>query len=245
MTSHLVLVLSLGQYSNTEAQALFVEANDAYYANNFVLAKEKYTKLTRAGFSGNDVLFNLGTTHLAAGELGPAVFFLERARRLGSDDDIEANLAVAKERQSDHVVGEELQKPFSQRVAEVLPERLTVIFFLSTWWLGIAGLWTAWRTKRTLVTILSTALLLISVISAVALAISYSVSMTIHEAVVMATSAAAFEHPGSNAKTLFEVHAGLLVRVMETSEAKPTVQVRIRLPNALEGWVDAKAIENL
>jgi hypothetical protein len=40
------------------------------------------------------------------------------------------------------------------------------------------------------------------------------------------------EFPGENAKTTFEVHAGLKVRIMERSGK----YVRLRLPNALEGW---------
>ena len=77
--SALLLTLVLAQYTPQEAQALFVEGNDAYYKGDYATAKDRYEKLLAAGLGGPDVLFNLGTTHLAAGELGPAVLELERA----------------------------------------------------------------------------------------------------------------------------------------------------------------------
>jgi tetratricopeptide (TPR) repeat protein len=114
----LMLALTLAQYTPQEAQALFVEGNDAYYKGEYAAAQARYEKLLQAGLGGPDVLFNLGTTHLAANQLGPAMLYLERAARLTDDDDIGANLAVAKQRQVDQVVGAEATSaPFTQRVA--------------------------------------------------------------------------------------------------------------------------------
>ncbi len=238
----LVLALTLAQYTPQESQALFVEGNDAYYKGDYAGAKERYEKLLQAGFGGPDVLFNLGTTHLAAGELGPAILYLERAHRLSDDDDIGANLAVARERQVDQVVGEDSSVPFTQRLAEATDERLVGIAFLIVWWLGFALLWMTARSSSRVVLGLITALfLVVGAGLGGTLAVHEWVQDTVIEAVVMPEAAKVREYPGETAKVSFEVHAGLKLRIMETSGR----YVRVRLPNALEGWTEKEGLVSL
>lgn len=240
----LVLALTLGQYTPQEAQALFVEANDAYYKGDYAAAQARYEKLLSANLGGADVFFNLGTTHLAAGQLGPATLFLERAARLSDDDDIAANLSAARQRQTDQVVGAEVaQVPFTQRVAEAIDERLIATAFLGTWWLGFMLVWLAWRREaaRVVVGLVAAFLLLVGAILGSALAITAHVHSTVEEAIVMPEAARVREFPGDSAKVSFEVHAGLKVRIMETSGRF----ARIRLPNALEGWTEKEGLVSL
>lgn len=241
----LVLALSLAQYTPQEAQTLFVEGNDAYYQGDLAGARERYEKLLAAGLGGPDVLFNLGTTCLAANQLGPATLYLERAARLADDDDIGANLSVARQRQVDQVVGAELASvPFTQRLAAAMDEQLVALGFITLWWLGFVTLWFTWKRGpgRRLLTGLLTAVLLISGATLGGALIVYQrVKATVEEAIVMPEAVPVREFPGANAHVAFEVHAGLKVRVMETSGT----WVRIRLPNALEGWAEKDAVATL
>lgn len=237
----LVLALTLAQYTPQEAQSLFVEGNDAYYKGEFTTAKERYQKLLQTGLGGPDVLFNLGTTHLAAGELGPAILFLERAHRLADEDDIGANLAVARQRQVDQVVGEEAAVPFTQRLADATDERVVGVAFLVTWWLGFLLAWSAWRREpgsRVLLGLVSGLFLLVGAALGGTLAVHAWVRATVIEAIVMPDAAAVREYPGEAARVSFEVHAGLKVRIMETSGR----YARVRLPNALEGWTEKEGL---
>jgi tetratricopeptide (TPR) repeat protein len=240
----LLLALTLGQYTPQEAQALFVEANDAYYKGDLAGAQSRYQKLIDAGLGGPDVLFNLGTAHLAANQLGPAILYLERASRLSDDDDIGANLAVAKERQVDQVIGAEtVAIPFTQRVAEAIDERTVSIAFLVTWYLGFAIAWLTSRRSsgRVLPGLVAALLLLVGALLGSALAVTAHVKSTVEEAIVMPDVARVREFPGDSAKVSFEVHAGLKVRIMETSGR----YARVRLPNALEGWTEKEGLVSL
>lgn len=240
----LLLTLALAQYTPQEAQALFVEANDAYYRGAWDDACARYEKLLAADLGGPDVLFNLGTSHLAAGRLGPAVLHLERARRLSDDEDIVANLAVARQRQVDQVVGEDTTVPFTWRLADALEERAVSTAFLATWWLGFVALWVTWRRgpgARLLPGLLAAGLLLVGAVLGGATAVHASVRRSVVEGVVQAERAEVREFPGPAARVSFEVHAGLKVRVMETSGR----YVRVRLPNALEGWTELQGLEAL
>lgn len=239
----LLVALSLGQYTPAEAQALFVEANDAYYQGHYDDARARYQKLLDAGLGGPDVLFNLGTTCLAEGDLGHAVLYLERARRIDDEDDVEANLAVARQRQVDQVVGAEAGRPFVQRVAEAIDERVVSVAFLVVWWAAFA----AWLvTRRRAVARLwwglgTAGLVALSLVLASVVGAHAWVQHRVAEAVVIPAAAEAREFPGETAKVAFEVHAGLKVRTMEVS-GKYT---RIRLPNALEGWVESEGLVDL
>ncbi|MBL8919708.1 MAG: tetratricopeptide repeat protein [Myxococcaceae bacterium] len=237
------LTLALA-YTPAEAQALFTEANDAYYRQEYSAAKDKYERLIAAGQSGPDVLFNLGTTHLAANELGPAILFLTRAARLApSDDDIAAQLAVAQQRQLDQVVGAEDAEPFLQRLGRAVDERLVSWGFLIAWWVAFGLLFVFLRgsSHRWAFGLATAAVFAVALGLGGLVGVQAWVSTSVKEAVVMAATAKAREFPGDTAKVAFEVHAGLLVRVMEDSGRF----VRIRLPNALEGWVEKEQVTPL
>ena len=74
-----------------------------------------------------------------------------------------------------------------------------------------------------------------------ALGIAAHVRAAVQEAVVMPEVVQVREFPGEAAKVAFEVHAGLKVRVMETSGKF----ARVRLPNSLEGWADKESLVEL
>jgi len=220
-----------------------VEANDAYYKADHAAAKAKYEKLLEAGLGGPDVLFNLGTTHLALSELGPAMLYLERAHRLAPDDDVEANLALARQKQVDQVVGEDAAVPFTQRLADAVDEPLVSGAFLGSWWLAFVLLW-LWRRargSRVLLGVAGSGALAAALALGAVVGTNVWVRRSVIEAVVIPATSKVLEFPGANAKTAFEVHAGLKVRVMEESGRF----VRIRLPNALEGWTPKDAVVEL
>ncbi|MDX2011917.1 MAG: SH3 domain-containing protein [Myxococcaceae bacterium] len=231
-------------YTPQEAQALFVEANDAYYRQDYKAAIEKYERLLQAGRGGPDVLFNLGTAHLASNELGPAMLYLTRAQRLSNDDDIAAQLAVAQQRQVDQVVGANEAVPFLERVARAINEPIVTVAFISTFWLAfvLTVLWLRREPGRRLALGLVTAVVSVAAVTLGAGVATHAwVAHSVSEAVVMAATAPAREAPSDNGRVSFEVHAGLLVRVMEDTGRF----VRIRLPNALEGWVEKGQVTSL
>ena len=149
--------------------------------------------------------------------------------------------AAARARQVDQVVGEESAVPFTWRLADALDEPVVSAAFLATWILGFALLLATLlsRPGRRLGLGLATATsLLMATGLGAAVAIHASVRQRVVEAVVLAPSARVLEFPGDGAKTAFEVHAGLKVRVMEHAGRF----ARIRLPNALEGWTPLEAV---
>ncbi len=241
-----LLALALTQatyYTPQEAQTLFAQANDAYYKQDFAAATAGYLQLLDHGMGGADVLFNLGTTHLAAGQVGEAVVYLERARRLSRDDDIEANLSFARKQMVDQVVGAGTDDPFIERLVRATNERGLSLMFLVSWW-GALGLMFAmrWlRSGRLLAGTVAATLLLVGGTTGAAVGAHAWVATTVVEGIVVAQTAQVREFPGSSAKVAFEIHSGLKVRLVEESGKF----ARIRLPNGLEGWTEREGVTQL
>ncbi|MCY1020849.1 SH3 domain-containing protein [Pyxidicoccus sp. MSG2] len=234
-----------GYYTPEEAQDVFLKANEAYAREDYAAAQQGYEKLLSHGHGGPDVLYNLGTSHLARGDLGRAVLALEQAKKEGARaPDLEANLAVARARQVDKVVGATAEEEFLPRVTAATDGTVVAWTFLGTWVAAFALvlLWRALRPgRRTAVGIMAALLFTVAVPSGLLLAAHAWVEETVHEAVVLAPTLVARELPQAGARSIFEVHAGLKVRLLEETGRF----VRIRLPNGLEGWAEREGVAEI
>ncbi len=245
VTALAVLMVSLGQqYTSAEAQALFSEANDAFLKEAHAEAQDKYQRLLAAGHGGPDVLYNLGTSYLAQRKLGPAVLHLERAARFGADDDVEANLSYAASLSVDNVIGAESGATvFGERLVRALPMQLPSLLLL----LGVVAAMVLWLARRVLVapSAVLWAALVVSVLMALGglglVLTQRHVLGAQEEAVVQVEKSQVHDSSAGTGKVLFEVHAGLKVRVLERKDNA----LRIRLPNALEGWIQSSDVEQI
>jgi hypothetical protein len=240
----LAAILAQGSYYTAEeAQSLFSQANDAYDREDYATAREGYQRLLDHGFGGPDVLFNLGTNFLAQGDLGAAVLYLERARRAGSASDVDANLALAKSKQLDQIVGGPNEDPFLQRVVAATSENAVAWLFLAAWDLGLLLIMLRrFVSGRRILTAAAAGSALAAALPAGLLLVAHMyVRETISEAVVMARTLPARELPKDSAKVSFEVHSGLKLRLLERSGKF----VKVRLPNGLEGWTELDGVAEI
>lgn len=230
------LVLGQTWFTPAEAEAIFAEGNAAWARGDFEAAEERYKKLLDRGLGGPDVLYNLATTHLAQEELGEAILYFERAKRLGAGGaDLESNLALAREKQRDRQIHQDSHRTLLARVTEAFPLRPLALFFAFFWSAGF-GLLVARRLmprlQGPLTLTLAAALLLGSGASGMLLGAHAWRLERVQEAVVLAPTLAVHDLPDVSSNVSFEVHAGLIVRQLDAAGAF----VKIRLPNGAEGW---------
>jgi Tetratricopeptide repeat len=242
LTAALAILLTQTWYSPQEAQALFAQANDAYYAQNFDQAIAGYTQLLDKGGGGPDVLFNLGTAYLAKGDLGHAVLYLERARKLSRSDDIEGNLTAARARQIDQVVGAGSGEPFIERLANSTDEAWFGWGLVGALWLALAmWLWARRPGSGAVPVIGVLGALLLAVLAGAGFGVHVYVAKTVRDGVVLTDTLKVKEAPADNAKSGFEVHSGLKVRITDESGKF----AKVRLANGLDGWVEKEAVAEL
>jgi hypothetical protein len=231
-------------YSPLEAHHAYDEAATAFHEGRLPDAIAGLERLVENGHGSADVLYALGTAQLQAGDLGHAILHLEQARRLGGgSDDLDANLALAREKQLDKVVGGEEVDSLAERIAAATPAGLMGHGFLGLWL--VAGLLAcaALLSRRRRVTLwLATAL---AVLACIPLGLATAAHVWVHEGltqgVVTAQTLPARDRPDRAGRVAFEVHAGLKVRLLDDQGDF----VQIRLPNGLSGWAERKGVTQL
>ncbi len=238
-------VLAQSYYTPEEAKQLFAQANQAYYSERSEDAVEGYQKLLDHGFGGPDVLYNLGTTYLSQGDLGRAVLYLERARRAGArEDDVMANLSLARSKQLDQVVGAAGDDPFAVRVAAATHRDAMGWLFLGSW-VGGFGLLFLFRFlprgRRAWAAVAAGVALAAAIPSGLILGTHAWVAENFDQGVVISATLPARELPSDQSRVSFELHAGLKVRLLGTDGR----YVRIRLPNGLVGWAEKGGISEI
>ena len=102
--------------------AFFDEGNQRYQDGDFDGALERYARILDDGLESGELYYNIGNTYFKLNELGPAILYYERARRLmPGDDDLVANLELARSMTADQIT--------------LLPEFW--LFRAVGWWVGL------------------------------------------------------------------------------------------------------------
>ena len=227
--------------------AFFDEGNRLYQAGDFDGALDRYRRILDAGLESGDLHYNIGNTYFRLGELGPAILHYERARRLmPGDDDLLANLALARSLTAD----------------EIVPRPRFWLFRLVDWWVGLlprAGL--LWLVALAWVTAVAGAALVVlrpmartgawarrTALAAAAVTVVFGVNLVVREmdlgtaaeAIVMADEAQVQSAPSDDpALRIFAVHEGAKVHM----DRRSGDWVEIVLEDGSVGWMRTRHLE--
>ena len=101
---------------------LFAEGNRLYQQEDYQGALDNYLRIREAGFESPGLYYNIGNAYFKANELGRAILYYERARRLAPNDaDILANLELARSLGAD----------------EIVPLPRFWLFRVGSWWMNL------------------------------------------------------------------------------------------------------------
>ena len=227
--------------------AFFDEGNQRYQEGNFDGALERYAQILDNGLESGELYYNIGNTYFKLGELGPAILYYERARRLmPGDDDLLANLDLARSLTAD----------------DIAPLRGFWLFRTVGWWVGLLPRGAlAWLVAIAYLTAIAAAILVIlrpsTVLGAWGLRVAiagaivtlvFGVNLAVRElgvgaaeeAVIMAEETAVQSAPSDDsALQIFAVHEGTKVRTDRRSDA----WIEIILVDGKVGWVRADQLE--
>lgn len=243
----LCLPLLLAAAPADAQNAFFDEGNRLYQAGDFDGALDRYRRILDAGLESGDLHYNIGNTYFRLGELGPAILHYERARRLmPGDDDLLANLALARSLTAD----------------EIVPRPRFWLFRLVDWWVGLlprAGL--LWLVALAWVTAVAGAALVVlrpmaragawarrTALAAAAVTVVFGVNLVVREldlgaaaeAIVMADEAQVQSAPSDDpALRIFAVHEGAKVRM----DRRSGDWVEIMLEDGSVGWMRTRHLE--
>ena len=227
--------------------AFFDEGNRLYQAGDFEGALDRYRRILDEGLESGELYYNIGNAHFRLGELAPAILNYERARRLmPGDDDLLANLALARSMTAD----------------DITPRPRFWLFRAAGWWVGLlprAAL--IWLVALAWVTAIAGAAVVVlrpgpglaawarrAALAAAAVTLVFGVNLVVRElglgaveeAIVMAEEAQVQSAPSDDpALQIFLVHAGTKVAV----DRRADDWVEIVLEDGAVGWMRAAQLE--
>ncbi|MBN1960229.1 MAG: tetratricopeptide repeat protein [Deltaproteobacteria bacterium] len=235
-------------FSNTIANAnglesdhdlLWAEANTAYRNGQYDVAANKYHALLRQSSDDGQVYYNLGNSEMRLGHLAQAIAAYRAAKvRLPRDEDVAANLRLARARVKDAV-----QPPIPSTTRKTLffwhyslsiNELITTIIIANAFfWFTLLALFLRRRRLITWYTITLAIILLTLVTSYI---IRSSSPTTI--AVVQLAKLDVYSGPNTNTVLRFRLHEGTEAIVTGAEEK----WVCLELSDGKQGWVPSESV---
>ena len=233
--------------SDVAPDSLTARAEAAYLAGDHAAALDLYTTTAQSGTSAG-LLFNIGNCHYKLGDHARAILFYERALKLApGDEDIRANLALARTHLKDRVnelPGSTLLSEWERMADGRDPDHwarrswwsFTAIFVLLALSLFIAQPWPV-RVLRVLAVIAAVYFLI-----ALPMAISRHIAVTDNdEAIIMAPKVDVRSEPRTSGTALFVIHMGTKVTVLQSVDDWSEV----KLANGSIGWMSSTDLEKI
>lgn len=237
------LFLFLIVISSVTAQStedLFSQANDLYKNEKFEEALKAYEQIQDKGFRSSELYYNLGNAHYKLNEVGPSIYYYEKALKLNPlNEDVKNNLVFAKRLALDNI--EEIPKTVFQKFNDNYLQMLSynkwamvvIVFsflgsllFLLYYFADSSG-----RKRFYFATSLISFLLL--AISFLITYNQYSFSKNNQEAIIFAEKSEIRNAPTLNSDEVFTLHEGTKVIVLD----KVDNWKKIKIADGKLGWI--------
>lgn len=231
-----------------EAALRFSEANKAYRSGNYTAASKVYESILAQGLQSGVLYYNLGNCYFKSGEFANAILAFERAKKFMPDDeDVAYNLRLAYSNTVDKI--EPVPQLFYQRwwadFLNFFSPTIWAIIAISLLW--IAGLLAAWYLyagtvrSRKYTFLGSASVFILAVLLFVVAGSSYARIKDKNSAIVIESSAVIRSSPDEKSTTLFMLHAGTKIEVLDELGAWQ----QIRIANGNSGWIPSAALEKI
>lgn len=246
------ILLALGLFTlglgHAQDQGLFAEATQHYNQGEYPQALANYTQILENGEHSAALYFNMGNCHYKMGNIGPSIYFYEKALLLAPmDREILNNLAYAQNMRLDAI--QEMPKGELAELYEKTVSRLTydqwayvavvliMLFVLS--YLCYYFLRPANQKRMALVSgLLALGLCALSLVFAVLERQRFNKD---DPAIVYAKEARVSSEPNAGSGTLFTLHEGSKVQVLEALGDWEKIQ----LADGQTGWILADKIKKI
>jgi tetratricopeptide (TPR) repeat protein len=227
--------------ANNQETSAYQRANVYYEQDNFDEAIKQYSSIQDSGLESGNLYYNLGNCYFKKGELGMAILYYEKARRLiPLDKDLEFNYEYASSLIKGQAVAS--QKSLPLRVADNLFEKFTVdgltILLSALYILILVSILISFffRTLKKHALIVAVFIGL-AVITGVA-GLTRKITLLDKEAIVITEQADAKFEPMDKATTYFTLYEGMKVEVISSKNNWH----KVRRQDNKSGWVGNNAI---
>ena len=240
------LLCLVGFSQNTES---FKQANDLYNSGYYKEAIVRYDSILASNQHSAELYFNLANCYYKLNEIGPSIFYYEKALQLSpNDSDILNNLGYAQKMTIDAIqevpesgVSKLLNKTLNRLSVDGWATRCVGLSFLFV--ILFLGYYLSYsETKKRLFFISSCGVLIVLFISLGLLFKKDSLDNNTHPAIVFVKEAEVKSEPNLRSETSFTLHEGTKVLVIEDYNDD---WLKIKLLNGKTGWMTRSELKAL
>jgi len=215
----------------------FEQGNKLYTEGDYAGAIQEYEKIVSAEYESAELYYNLGNAYFREGQLGLAIMNYIRATRLDpGDDDIQANLAFARQFAIDKIeISEEtilldyINSFFDSFTLNGITWIAVVLYLLTIVIILVRFIYNRYHVP----TPVFVAALLLFVVAVAFTGTKLDRDVLTRRGVVLVQQADVKNGPGEDFNTKFTAHAGLMF-VIEREEAG---YYWVNFENRLKGWI--------
>ncbi|MEM6719792.1 MAG: tetratricopeptide repeat protein [Bacteroidota bacterium] len=228
--------------------ALFEAANKAYNDGNFPEAITQYESILETGNHSTAIYYNLGNAYYKSNEIGPSIYYFEKALQLSpNDEDILNNLAFAKNMTIDAI------EPLPKTQISKFVSSITEMFTYNEWaWIAVIFGFLcvisfllyqfSYQTLKKRIYFLISFIAFLFILGTVFIAYhQYGKAQKDRPAIVFAEETAVKAEPNLRSDEVFVLHEGTKVQVLDTIDNWKKIQ----LIDGKIGWIIAEDVNEL
>lgn len=239
MKNLIYLIFFISWVMPAQNEALFEKANTQYAEGNYKEAISLYEQIIENNETSVPVYYNLGNSHYKLNNVGPSIYYYEKALQLDpNDEDVRNNLAFAQNMTLDAIPDAETQG-FSRFINELIS-----MFSYNTW--GVLAIICSlllavffviyyFNTKPLVKRIFFAGAAVMFVLMAASVFFAFKqqeIQLNNKFAIIYVEEAEVRNEPSQRAGNAFTLHEGTKARVLEDYQG----WVKLELANGTQGW---------
>jgi len=228
-------------FADSTYKTLFEEAQVAYQKGDFQASLHKFMKLKSSRLVAPEVYYNIANCYFKLGRLGKAILFYERARNLQKrDEDIHANLSIAKTRLKDR--WKESPKSFLSEILSTITRNFSswelTLFNVILLWLLMIGSSLIQVGKEALMRVFFILVITLFLLSTACLIASLREEHS-SRAILTKNLARVRSGPGTTFPVTLTIHEGTSLNILEQNGDWS----KAVFPDQSIGWLKSKSYE--
>lgn len=244
---NLVIILFFTSlWGSDQADYLFQQGVDAYQKSDYQAAVAHFEAALQQGQESDALYYNLGNACYKLGEIGRAILYYERAKKMNpADDDINFNLAIAQLRVVDKIPSPETDFIFKlwNGIKNILSLEHYAVSALSLYilFMTLIVLQLLFKNTRLVAFVRFSRLPLFILLAMIGslFVIRVRQDIKVKHAIILVDKVSVVSSPASDSMEMFALHEGVKIQVI----AESGEFMRIRLTDGKDGWVRRNVLE--
>lgn len=243
-----ILSFLIAGLSFAQNDPLFERGKEHYKSENYSEAITSWMKILDKGEHSANLYFNLGNAHYKLNNIGPSIYYYEKALQLDPlDSDIKTNLSFAENARIDDI------KPLPKTIFSKWHAAVSGIFSISGWAittvvcsmlfvLFFLGYYFSASERRKRLLFAASLFFMVLLLATLAMAFQvYGESLNDKPAIIFAESIEVKSEPKMGSETAFVLHEGTKVQLIGDDDN----WVRVRLADGKDGWLPKSDLKQL